>query len=175
MRGRESAPLRQRAERGFTLMEVLVSLALFGVFLYIVGVLTAEMRGYEKRFPVDFLSHPQAGAVIARLRRDVMDSTTPYYPASYESYTQSEKTLILYSLQESGFAQTIVWDFSRPGEARRLAYSVGALSSEWVARGVPQFRITDYPVSDHPDSVRIQATDSKGTLAIDQLLQPRPH
>jgi prepilin-type N-terminal cleavage/methylation domain-containing protein len=171
----QSAQSRHRAERGFTLMEVLVSLALFGVFLYMIALLTTEMRGYEKRFPVEFLSHPQAGAVIARLRRDVMDSTSPYYPASFETYTQSEKTLILYSLQESGFAQTIVWDFSRPGEAHRLAYSVGTLSSEWVARGVPQFTVTDYPVDDHPDSVRIEAKDSKGTLAIDQLLQPRSH
>jgi prepilin-type N-terminal cleavage/methylation domain-containing protein len=164
-----------RGERGFTLMEVLVSLALFGMFVYIVALLTAEMRGYEKRLPVGFLSHPQVGAVIARLRKDVLDATKPYYPGSYQSYTQSEKTLILYSLQESGFAQTVVWDFSKPGEAHRLAYSAGALISDWVARGIPQFRVTDYPISDHPDSVRIQATDSKGTLAIDQLLQPRPH
>jgi prepilin-type N-terminal cleavage/methylation domain-containing protein len=175
VRGSQPAPLPHRAERGFTLMEVLVSLALFAVFIYMIALLTMEMRGYEKRFPVEFLSHPQAGAVIARVRRDVMDSTAPYYPASFQTYTQSQKTLILYSLQESGFAQTIVWDFSRPGEVHRLAYSVGALSSEWVARGVPQFTVTDYPVTNHPDSVRIKATDSKGTLAIDQLLQPRPH
>ncbi len=160
---------------GFTLMEVLISMAIFGIFLYMMALLTAEMRGYEKRLPIDFLSHPQAGAVIARVRKDVMDATNPYYPASYESYTQSEKTLILYSLQESGFAQTVVWDFSKPGEAHRLTFSAGAMTSDWVARGIPQFTVTDYPIPDHPDSVRLHATDSKGTLAIDQLLQPRSH
>lgn len=164
-----------RGERGFTLAEMLVSLTLFGMFVYMIALMTAEMRGYEKRFPVDLLSHPQVGAVTARLRKDVMDATQPYYPGSYQGYTQSEKTLILYSLQESGFAQTVVWDFSKPGEAHRLAYSAGALISDWVARGIPQFKVTDYPISDHPDSVRILATDSKGIRAIDQLLQPRPH
>ena len=166
---------RESGERGFTLMEVLISFTVFGIFLYIMALLTAEMRGYEKRLPIDFLWHPQAGAVIARLRKDVMDATNPYYVASYQSYAQSEQTLILYSLQESGFAETVVWDFSKPGEAHRLAFSAGAMTSDWVARGVPQFTVTDYPIPDHPDSVRLHATDSRGTLAIDQLLQPRPH
>lgn len=162
-------------QAGFTLMEVLVSLALFGVFMYVAALLTAQMRGYELRLPVDFLSHPQAGAVVARIRKDVMDATNPYYPASYDTYTQSSKTLILYSLQDTGFAETIVWDFSTKGEVRRRAFSVGNKSVEWVARGVPQFTVTDYPIDDHPDSVRLQATDDKGKLAIDEILQPRSH
>ncbi len=160
---------------GFTLMEVLVSITIFCVFLFILALLTAEMRGYEKKFPVDFFSHPELGAVLSRIRKDVMDATTPYYPESYQTYTQSEKTLILYSLQDSGFAQTVVWDFSKPNEAHRLTFSAGAQTSDWIARGVPQFRVTDFPIDNHPDSVRLQATDSKGVLSIDQLLQPRPH
>ncbi len=165
----------RRFETGFTLMEALVSLALFGVFLYIVALLTAEMRGYERRLPIDFLAHPQTGSVVARVRRDVLDATSPYYPTSYDKYTQSPTTLILYSLQESGFAETIVWDFSIPGEAHRHAFSVGAQTAEWTARGVPQFHVTDFPIENHPDSVRLQATDQKGMLAIDEILQPRTH
>ncbi len=164
-----------RRAAGFTLMEVLVSLTLFGVFLYIMALMTAQMNGYEARLPVDFLSRPESSAVVARVRRDVMDATSPYYLESYDKYSQSPTVLILYSLQESGFAETIVWDFSIKGEAHRRAFSVGAQTSEWTARGVPQFQVTDFPIEDHPDSVRLQATDAKGLLAIDEILQPRAH
>jgi len=165
-----------KRERGFTLLEVIVSLALFGVFLLIITQLTREMNGYERRLPINFMAHPQVGAVLARMRRDVSDATAPYYPDSYGTYTQSQKTLIVYSLQSTGNAVTIVWDFTKPGESHRLAYSVGSLTSDWVARGVPSsFIVSDFPIDGHPDSVRLQARDQKGILAIDQLFQPRPH
>ena len=86
-----------RRERGFTLMEVVISLALFGVFLFIIGQLTSEMRYYEKRYPVNFMAHPQVNAVIARLRKDVYDSTE--YPETYETYTMGKQTLILETLE----------------------------------------------------------------------------
>ena len=89
----------RRRERGFTLMEVVISLALFGVFLFIIGQLTSEMRYYEKRYPVNFMAHPQVNAVIARLRKDVYDSTE--YPETYETYTMGKQTLILETLQET--------------------------------------------------------------------------
>jgi prepilin-type N-terminal cleavage/methylation domain-containing protein len=164
-----------KRKRGFTLMEVVVSLALFGIFLLIITQMTREMAGYEKRLPVNFMSHPQVNAVLSRLRRDVFDATEPYYPESYETYSQSSKMLILYSLQPTGYAETVVWDFSKSGEVTRRSFSVGSMTSEWVARGVPQFTISDFPVPHHPDSVRIKATDQKGSLAVDQLFQPRPH
>ena len=162
-----------RRERGFTLMEVVISLALFGVFLFIIGQLTSEMRYYEKRYPVNFMAHPQVNAVIARLRKDVYDSTE--YPETYETYTMGKQTLILETLQESGFIEHVVWDFSTPGQVRRLAFNVGNQKSEWIARGLPNFKVVDYPIEGHPDSVRIQATDQNGRLAVDQIIQPRPH
>ena len=160
-------------ERGFTLMEVVVCLALFGVFIIIITMLTREMTGYERRLPVNFMSHPQVNATLSRLRRDVLDST--FYPDDYQSYKQSPKTLILEAVQPTGYTQTIVWDFSMPAEVHRRAYSVGNVSSEWVARGVPAFSIKDFEISGHPDSVRVQAFDSKGRLAVDQIFQPRRH
>jgi len=165
-----------KGERGYTLLEIVVALALFGVFLLIITQLTREMNGYERRLPINFMAHPQVGAVLARMRRDVSDATAPYYPDSCGTYSQSQKTLILYSLQSTGNAVTVVWDFTKPGEAHRLAYSVGSLTSNWVARGVPQsFTVTDFPIDGHPDSVRVQAREPIGILAIDQLFQPRPH
>ena len=165
----------RRRELGYTLMEVVVAMAIFGIFLLITAQLTREMAGYEKRLPVNFLTHPQVSAVLSRLRKDVADATSPYYVDSYAMYTQSPTTLILYSLQPSGFAETIVWDFSTPGEARRRAFSVGAPTSSWLARGVPSFRVADFPVDGHPDSVRVTAVDEHGHISIDQIFQPRSH
>ncbi len=166
---------RGKQQRGFTLMEVVVSLTLFGIFLFIIMQMTREMAGHEKRLPVNFMSHPEVNAVLSRLRRDVSDATEPYYPDTYQTYSQSSTTLILYSLQATGFAETVVWDFSTPGVVTRRAFSVGSMTSEWIARGVPQFKVSDYPIPQHPDSVRVQATDQKGSLAVDQVFQPRPH
>ena len=165
-----------KGERGFTMIEIVVVLAIFGAFLWIVVVLTSDMRAWEKRMPVNFMTHPQIAAVIARLRRDVQDATRPYYRDSYTTYTMSDKTLILYSLQAQGTAETIVWDFSKDGEATRRSFNdVAGQTSSWTARGTPTFTITDFPIPDHPDSVRIQAIDKDGKLAIDQIFQPRAH
>ena len=165
-----------RSVRGYTLLEVVVALSIFGVFLLICTQLTREMTGYEKKLPVTFLVHPQVSAVISRMRKDVLDATAPYYPAGYESYTQGSKTLILYTLRPTGFAETVVWDFSTPGEVHRRSYNVGVMSSEWIARGLPaEFLVQDFPIDGHPDSVRIVAHDNHGLIAIDQIFQPRPH
>jgi len=160
-------------QRGFTLLEVVVSLALFGVFLFITAQLTKEMTGYEKRLPVNFMSHPQVGAVLSRLRRDVLDSTN--YESSYDTYFNSPQTLILVVVQPTGYTEHIVWDFTTPGEVRRRAFSVGNVTTDWLGRGTPSFKIVDFEIEDHPDSVRIQAVDQKGYLAIDQIFSPRRH
>ena len=164
-----------KRERGFTLVEIIVALTIFGVFIIISAILTKEMMGYEKKMPVNFLTYPQVSAVVSRLRRDVEDATAPYYPDKFENYEQSDSTLILYSLNESNQAQTIVWDFTDPKLVRRRAYNVGILANEWIARELPKLRINAYEVPDHAYSVRVQAVDDHGILAIDQIFQPRPH
>ena len=167
------APILHGTARGFMLMEVVVSLALFGIFVFIIAQLTAQMFGYERRLPVNFMAHPQVGAVLSRIRRDVFDSTN--YPDTFETYTQTPKTLILEVVLPTGFQETVVWDFRTKGEIRRKAFSVGNMTSEWVARGVPDFSIKDFEIEEHPDSVRVQAIDSKGRLSVDQIYQPRRH
>lgn len=165
-----------RRARGFTLLEVVVTLAVFGTFLWIIVVLTADMNAWQRRLPVNYMAHPQVASVLSRLRKDVLDATKPYYPASEGSYTQTSKTLIVYTLRESGYAETVVYDFSVKGEVWRRAYTgIGGEVSTWVARGVPQFEITSFQIQGSPTAVRVQATDIGGRLAIDQILQPRPH
>ena len=157
-------------------MEAVVAMSLFSVLLFILVTLTAEMRRNEKKWPVNFFTHPETGSVLARIRHDVYDSTTLL--SSYEKYDTSATTLIVYTASVDRSFETVVWDFSTPGEVHRKAYRATQLSSEWVARGVPKFTC---PSCDVPESVngepavRIQATDKEGKLAIDEIFVPRPH
>ncbi len=169
--------VKRKRTNGFTLMEVVVATALFGVFLFIIVTLTAEMRRNEKKWPVDFFSNPEVGSVLARLRRDVYDSTL--MPGSFDVYTTSPTTLILYTISvDRSSAETVVWDFSKPGEAHRKAYRVNQLSSEWVARSVPIFTCSSCLLGESVNgepAVHIQAIDKEGKLAIDEIFVPRPH
>ena len=81
----------RRHTRGFTLLEVVVTTALFGVFLFIIVTLTSEMRRNEKKWPVDFFSNPEVGSVLARIRRDVNDCIS--LPDNFQTYTRSPMTL----------------------------------------------------------------------------------
>ena len=159
-------------QRGYTLMEVVVTLAVFGIFMWIVVVLTADMRANEKRYPVNFMAHPEVGAVMARLRKDIFD--TKYYPATFQDFQQTRRTLILYTLQQTGFGETVIWDLRTHGEVHRKAFNASQQTADWVARGVPDFQIGSFSASGR-DAVRITATDEQGHLAIDEIFIPRPH
>src|SRR3954471_3578500 len=118
-------------------MEIVVTLALFGTFLFIIVTMTAEMRRNEKKWPVNFFAHPEVGSVMARMRRDIYDSTALL--DNFETYSSSPLTLIVYTINQDGTAETVVWDFSKAGEVHRRAYKATLLSSEWMARGLPLF------------------------------------
>ena len=164
----------RRRARGFTLMEVVITTALFGVILFILVTLTGEMRRNEKKWPINFFSHPEVGGVLARMRRDIDDSTS--LPDNFQTYNQSPTTLIVYTINQDGTAETVVWDFNKPGEVHRKAFKATLLSSEWIAREVPIFLCTLEPLSPGDEqAVHIQAIDDKGKLAIDQIFVPRPH
>ena len=163
----------RRRARGYTMMEIVVTLALFGVFLFIVVTMTSEMRRNEKKWPVNFFAHPEVGSVLARMRRDIYDSTVR--PDSFETYSASPLTLIVYTINNDGTAETVVWDFTTPGEAHRKAFKATLLSSEWMARGLPLFMATTHPMPSGQDAIRVQAVDKEKKLAIDELIVPRPH
>ncbi|MEO6259184.1 MAG: prepilin-type N-terminal cleavage/methylation domain-containing protein [Thermoanaerobaculia bacterium] len=166
-------PKTHRIARGFSLAEMLVALALFGVFVAIVGIVNYEMFKVQQKWPVNYLTHPEVGGVVARLRRDVLDSL--YYPAEFKGYTQSNRMLVIYSLGQDGFAKTIVYDFRKEDEVHRLEFNGTELLGDWVARAVPAFRISGYTLSTGQDAVRLTAMDSGGKLAIDQIFVPRAH
>jgi prepilin-type N-terminal cleavage/methylation domain-containing protein len=168
--------VKRTRSRGFTLMEAVVAMALFSVLLFILVTLTAEMRRNEKKWPVNFFTHPEVGSVLARIRHDVYDSTSLL--PSYDTYNSSATTLIVYTASVDRSFETVVWDFSKPGEVHRKAYRATALSSEWVARSVPVFICSscdDPVIVEGEAAVRIQAMDKEGKLAIDEIFVPRPH
>jgi prepilin-type N-terminal cleavage/methylation domain-containing protein len=162
-----------KRQRGYSLVEMLVVLAVFGGFIMVLLVLTVEMGRAEKRWPIDMLSHPEPAAVVARMRKDVSDAL--YYPAEFEGYTQSPRTLIIYSLQQSGEGYTVVYDFREQGKVHRKAYSASRMVEDWVANGVPAFFISAYTLDTGQDAVRLTANDNGGHVAIDEIFIPRPH
>ena len=162
-----------KRERGYSLLEIVVTLAIFGTFLMIITIVTAEMHSNEKRYPINFMAHPEVSSVMARMRKDVVD--TMYYPAEFQTYKQTPKTLILYTLTKEGAAKTVVWDFMTPGEVHRKEFTAQQLSTEWVSRGLPDFAISSYSLPSGQDAVRISALDEKKRLSIDEILVPRPH
>lgn len=174
--------MRTHRQRGYTLLEMVVSMSIFGTFLVVAFSLLAEMRMWEKRLPVNFMRHPQIIAVIARMRRDMLDvdivKNEPIYIDKHDGYVNGPKTLIIQTGLTTG-VQIIVWDLSEPGLVRRISYNVG-VKSEWVARGVPpEFSlgadIEPVKFVGRPYGVRLIAKDSNGRIAIDQILQPRAY
>lgn len=159
-------------------METLVAMTIFGAFLGVLFTLTAEMRGYEKRLPINYHRHPQVIAVLARMKRDVQDGKgRKPYRYEFGGYTSSNKVLIVETVAATGGVETVVWDFRTPGVVRRRAYVAGE-PSDWVARGLPlefsQMEIDALRVAPGAAwATHIKAFDKEGRLAIDAILQPR--
>ncbi len=160
-------------QRGYSLIEISVTLALFGIFLFIIVTLTAEMRRNEKKWPVDFMSHPDVSAVVSRLRRDVYDAK--FFPDAWQTYSQSDQTPIMYTITAAGFGETIVWDFRMPGQVTRHAWTANQPQADWVARSTPAFTTEKYEAPNGETGIHLTARDDKGKLAIDQILIQRPH
>lgn len=163
----------RRRQRGFTLAELLVTLAIFALFIAAIGILTYEMYFVQRKWPVNYMTHPEVGGVVARVRRDVLDSM--YYPTEFEGFTQTKRTLIIYVVGQDGFAKTVVYDFRKDKEVRRLEYKSKQLESTWVGHSMPRFEISAYTLDTGQDAVRLTATDSGGKIAIDQIFVPRAH
>lgn len=163
----------RNGKRGFTLLELVITMAVFGIFLMIIVSLTMDMRKNEARYPVNFMAHPEVAGLIARLRKDVFD--TLYFPGDWQGYTQTKKTLILYTLRQTGFAETIVYDFTKPNEVHRISFNATQQTGDWVARGVPTFEINAYQIPTGQEAMRISAYDKQNKLAIDEIFIPRPH
>ncbi|HXI12845.1 MAG TPA: prepilin-type N-terminal cleavage/methylation domain-containing protein [Thermoanaerobaculia bacterium] len=161
-------------DSGFTLIEVVVTLSIAGTIIFMVVMLQAEMLRFDRSFRMNLMTHPELHAVLARVRRDVVDARD--YLPSAGAYTQSPTALILAGLDPQGAPVTIVWDFSENSRVRRLAIDSSAERvSEWTARGVLRFTVTSYTMPDGETAVRLRGYDSSGNLRIEQIIEPRGH
>lgn len=161
-----------RWQRGVSLVELVVTLVVFGIFLVIIGILTSEMNRAAKKFPFNYMQHPDVSAVLGRVRRDVCD--TVYYPSEFQGWEQTPRTLVLDTVDSNGQAHTIVYDFRTANEAHRRTFTATREIEHWVAHGVPAFRV-DSPDVYGEAAVHLTAVDDRGNVAIDQIFVPRPH
>jgi hypothetical protein len=157
-------------ERGYTLVEVLSAIAIFMVFLFVLVGLQREFLKFDRENRVQMFTHPAPLSVLARLQRDIKDTSS--YPSEYEEWSQGPATLLLRVAEDEG-SKVVVWDFSEPQVASRLQYADGNLESDWTARAVPQYEIGSFDVLGVRTAVRIRAFDETGRLAVDRIVIPR--
>lgn len=157
--------------RGYTLVEMAVALAIFSLLLMVAVSLENQMLRFDRSMRLRFMIHPEHMAVIARVRRDVLDAQG--YPVSAGPHVQSPKSLILAQLSGQNAIQQVVYDFSEEGLVRRITYQQNQKIGEWLGRGLPRFEVSSFTMPNDEVAVRLQGLDRNGVLVVDQILLPR--
>lgn len=160
----------RRRSRGFSLLELVVALAVFGGLILILTILQAEMMKHGSSARIRLMTHPEPASLLARLRTDVLDAQG--YRGSVDGFTQNETTLLLSMISPDADPRSVVYDFGDDGMVHRYDYRAEERISEWTARGLPRFEVSSYDMPDGQVAARIQAWDN-GRLVIDEILEPR--
>jgi hypothetical protein len=150
---------------------MVVAVAIFGIFLMVLVGMQGEFLRYDREVRVALFSHPAPFAVLARLRRDILDSRG--YPAAEGSWTQTPQTLLLDVRSDEGAPRVVVWDFSDRAVARRFELQDGLQVASWEARAVPVYGIDGWKAPDGRVGVLITAKDNKGNVVVEQIVTPR--
>ena len=156
---------------GFSLVEMLASVVIFGIFLVVLVGLQREFLRFDGEMRVKLFTHPAPFSVLARLRRDILDSRG--YPATVGEWTQSPQTLLLDVIGDDDKPHVVVWDFSNHVIARRIELEDGARIAEWEARAVPYYSIDNWEAPDGRTGVLVTAKDGAGNVVVDQIVTPR--
>lgn len=159
-----------RRQRGYSLVEVLAAMAIFSIFLLVLVGLQREFIRFDREIRLQMFTHPAPLAVLARLQRDILDSTS--YPVEHQEWTQSSETLLLNVFSQSG-SSVVVWDFTTPAVARRVEFAGNEEPVEWIARAVPHYEIGGFEMPDERTAVRVRAYDEKGRLSVERIILPR--
>ncbi|MFN2442667.1 MAG: prepilin-type N-terminal cleavage/methylation domain-containing protein [Thermoanaerobaculia bacterium] len=153
--------------RGMTIIELVVAMAVFSVFMVILALIAADFASLERGVRFRWFLHPDDAAVIARLRRDVLDSTG--YPVDHAGELQSARYLIL----SVGPGKVVTWKFT-PTSAVRSEWTGSAKQGEWTANATRDFSIGAWSTPNDETAVRVSGRSSDGSLVIDQIFVPRP-
>ena len=150
----------RRRARGYTMLEIVIALALFGVFLFIIVTMTVGDAAQREEVAGQLFhasgSGQRAGADAARHL-----TTAPRGPTTSTRTAVRRLTLIVYTINNDGTAETVVWDFTTPGEAHRKAFKATLLSSDWMARGLPIFTAPSEPMPSGQDAIHVRAVDKE--------------
>lgn len=159
---------RRIARRGSSLIELVVAMAVFGIFLLVLVSLAAEYRKLDRQVTFAWFLHPDDMAVATRVRRDVLDSRG--YPDSFGSDQQTPTTLLL------GWpgARVVVWKFGEE-EVRREEWKGANPVSTWTAKATRRFEISAWEARDGVTGVRLRGTNADGRVVVDRIFAPRPH
>ncbi len=163
----------RRAQKGMTLIEVSIGLAIFGAFVLILVSLQSEMLRFERSIRLKTHDHPDLQSLVARVRRDVYDSVS--YPLAFDTYSQSPTTLIVSQVEPDGTVETIVYDFSKAKFVTRSLFRGPVLAETWKAGGLPEFRVASFDMPEGMVGVRLTARNEKGETIVDRVFQPRVH
>ena len=159
--------MRRRHDGGAGLLELVVAMAVFGVFLLILASLAAEYRRLDRQVQFGWFIHPDDMAVATRMRRDVNDSIG--YPESFGDQEQSPATLLL----SGKGARTIVWSFSETA-VRRDEWKGSVQIASWTARATRRFEIDAWSGADGSTGVRLVGKTAEGRVVVDRFFVPRP-
>lgn len=154
-------------QRGAGLLELVVAMAVFGIFLLILTSLAGEYRRLDRQIQFGWFIHPDDMAVATRMRRDVNDSIG--YPESFGDQEQTPATLLLAGTG----ARTVVWTFDE-NEVRRDEWKGSAPVASWTARATRRFEIEAWSGADGSTGVRLIGKTAEGRVVVDRLFVPRP-
>jgi hypothetical protein len=156
-----------RRPRGAGLLELVVAMAVFGIFLLILTSLAGEYRTLDREIRFGWFIHPDDAAVATRMRRDVLDSVG--YPESFGGMEQAADTLLL----SGKGARTVVWDFS-DAFARREEWKGNVRVASWTANATRRFEVAAWSAPDGSTGVRLVGKSEKGGIVVDRIFVPRP-
>lgn len=156
----------KRHAAGLTLLELVVAMAIFSVFLLILGLIAADFANLERGVRFRWFLHPDDAAVITRLRRDVLDSRG--YPLEHNGAPQTPQYLIL----SMGSGGRVTWEFTE-GRAVRSEWEGSARRGEWAANATRNFAIGAWEMPNEDVAVRLTGRSSDGSIVVDQIFVPR--
>lgn len=162
------AAARERCA-GFTMLELVVAMAIFAVFLAALLELQREAISFDRTIRFEWMRNSYPTAVAARLRKDVQEASS--YPASFLHFRQSPQMLLLRRSADTP-VRTIIYEFDATS-ARRREYSGEDPTSYWETRDTPHFFIDAAEGSNGETGVALRGFDRQNRLVVEGSFFPR--